>query len=391
MMQAFMPATSEAAYKLAHRLANTEVPPKELRGKPDDIFVVIARCASVGIDWSQALQGCHVVHGRVGFSANMIAAICATSPEFEVFDILESTPTSCTVEAKKFVWAKARTYTVTLEDAKAAGFRSERWDKQPRVMLQNMAKREAGRMWNPAGLLGIYEREELEKQIIDVDATVAPVEPEPSRRVQHGEEAPVVQQKAETKVAALVRDKAREGAKGAGDEAVEKLTEDMKKTIDVEFEARRKKDAAKEAKKKAAAEKRKATLAKKKLAKELAEVQKEAEEAAREAGQQIANPPDDKELDLDQTPPWEEEAVVLDGPIDAGQVRELIDTMRKYHQSLPSDDKEQGRLVWDEFLKYAMTTFDIQNHTQIPANMYDVALETLETMIAEAMEGEVDG
>lgn len=164
-MMPFNPTDFNGAFKLAGFLSESGVVPDDLKGNAGAVLSVMARGAQVGLHWSVAVQEAYVVYGRVGWPAAIIAALVDTSPAFEYFEIVEATNETCTVEAKKHRWKEPRRHTVTMEDAQRAGFldgkHSEQWTLRPFYMLQAMARREAGRMWDPGRLAGVYDVDEL--------------------------------------------------------------------------------------------------------------------------------------------------------------------------------------------------------------------------------------
>ncbi len=161
----FAPRTFADAWKLAHHIANSGIVPDELKGSAGAVLSVMARGAVLGVHWSVAIQTFHVVKGKVGLPADLMAGICNTDPEFEYFEFVEGDDESATVEAKKHRWDKPRQYHVTIEEARKAGYldgkHSALWKTRPRTMLRHMATREAARQWNQARLSGLYDRDEL--------------------------------------------------------------------------------------------------------------------------------------------------------------------------------------------------------------------------------------
>lgn len=162
----FSPQNFKDAWKLAHYLSLSGIVASGLKNNPGAVLSVMSRGAHLGIPWPVAVQEAHVIHGKVGWPAALLAAICDTSPTFEYFEVVEADNESATVEAKKPRWPKARRYTVTIEDAKDMGFmdkkHSELWtSKRPMPMLIAMARREAARLWDPARCAGVYTPDEL--------------------------------------------------------------------------------------------------------------------------------------------------------------------------------------------------------------------------------------
>lgn len=175
----FAPATFNAAWKLAWHLSKSGIVSQGLQGNAGAVLSVMARGAYLGIPWAIAVQEAHVVHGKVGWPASVLAAICDTSPTFEYFEVVEADNEHAVVEAKKPRWTEPQRYEVTLEDANAMGFmdgkHSKLWtSKRPMPMLVAMARREAARLWDPARCAGIYTPDELEATRSDRQLSEAP-------------------------------------------------------------------------------------------------------------------------------------------------------------------------------------------------------------------------
>jgi hypothetical protein len=161
----FNPTSFDAAWQLAGHVARSGMVPKEL-ATPGAVMAVMARGVSIGLHWSVAIQVAHVVHGRVGWPADILAAVCDADPTFEYFECVETSTTHAVVEAKKHRWPEPRRYRVTLEMAKQSGYldgkHSALWKTRPDIMLRHMAEREAARMWNQRRLAGLSDPEEVD-------------------------------------------------------------------------------------------------------------------------------------------------------------------------------------------------------------------------------------
>lgn len=164
-MSAFNPQDFNKAWALAQAVAKSGVVAAGIQGNAGSTFAVMARGALMGIHWSVAVTEAYVVNGRVGWPAAVMEALIDRSPAFEFFEVLEAADTYAVVEAKKHRWSEPRTYRVTLEEAKKAGYldgkHSEMWLKRPKLMLIAMARREAARMWDPGRMAGVYSVEEI--------------------------------------------------------------------------------------------------------------------------------------------------------------------------------------------------------------------------------------
>lgn len=84
------PRTMEGAQKLAEYLAPSNIVPAAIRNRPADVFCVLARAASVGLNWSQAFSSIHIIpnpkNGDVTLSMSVAAkaAICIQYGHWDV-------------------------------------------------------------------------------------------------------------------------------------------------------------------------------------------------------------------------------------------------------------------------------------------------------------------
>ena len=158
---------------LAIKLANSGLIPKDLRAKPNDLFIAMAMGYQIGLSVEQAIQAIAVINGRPCLWGDDMLALCMGHPEFD--DIIEKPihqgeqliGYSCTVKRK----GKSDHESIfTLDMAKKAGLlgKTGPWTQYTDRMLQLRARSYALRNRFPDALKGIKSREELE-DYIDVE------------------------------------------------------------------------------------------------------------------------------------------------------------------------------------------------------------------------------
>lgn len=162
-MVPFSPTSFEDAWKIAHYVAKSGIVNEGLRDNAGAVLAVMASGENIGIHWSVAVQKAHVIYGRVGWPADLLAGVC--DRDFEYFEVVECDNDHAVVEAKMERWTEPRRYPVTIQDAKDAGFldgkHSALWKSpRPMPMLIAMARREAARLWN-SKLAGVYTPDEI--------------------------------------------------------------------------------------------------------------------------------------------------------------------------------------------------------------------------------------
>lgn len=166
------------AYRMAQALGRSGLVPSALRGKPDDILVVLLWSQSLGIDPMPGLAGIHVIDGRAGLSAEMIVALVHRHPDCRYFRCVESTPERSTYETLREGSPEPTTLTWTIEDAKRAGLLGKQnWKKYPAEMLRARAAKNLGMAEFPDILLGVVTQDELEN---DIAPTAPPPAPPPA-------------------------------------------------------------------------------------------------------------------------------------------------------------------------------------------------------------------
>lgn len=162
-MVPFSPQSFEEAWKIAHYVSRSGIVNDGLKGNPGAVLAVMASGENIGVHWSVAVQKAHVIYGRVGWPADLLAGIC--DRDFEYFEVIECDNDHAVVEAKMKRWSEPRRYPVTIKDAKDAGFldgkHSALWtSRRPMPMLIAMARREAARLWN-SKLAGVLTPDEI--------------------------------------------------------------------------------------------------------------------------------------------------------------------------------------------------------------------------------------
>ena len=155
---------------MAQGLAGSSLVPADLRGRPEDVMVVLLTGRELGLQPMYALRNVYVLEGRPSLSADGISAICQASPLCLEWRILESTADRATIRVHRY-GRDPQTFTWTAEEAKRAGLfdrgkdpAKNNWNRYPRQMLVSRVSSEAGREVFPDVLGGFYSREELQDE-----------------------------------------------------------------------------------------------------------------------------------------------------------------------------------------------------------------------------------
>lgn len=164
-------AAMDAAAKLATALCNTEMVPKQYRGKPDDGAAAILYGAELGMNPIQSLQNVMVINGKPGVEARTMVALL--NRRGYIVETAETSDTRVTVRGTA-PNGRVEESTWTIERAAQAGYTSNSlYKKIPQQMLYAKAATEVCRKLAPDVLLGIaYSTEELRlEQAVTMKAT----------------------------------------------------------------------------------------------------------------------------------------------------------------------------------------------------------------------------
>jgi len=157
----YEPQSLDQGLQLARRISNTRLVPSQLHGKPDDVFLVMAQGAELGLTTMQALRSLYVVNGRVTMSADMMVALCLRSSECEYFRCVEQSPEGATWETKRR-GSKPERRSFTMEDGQRAGVvGKDNWKAWPGRMCSARAKSFLARDVFPDIIGGFFTPDEI--------------------------------------------------------------------------------------------------------------------------------------------------------------------------------------------------------------------------------------
>ena len=158
--QSFEPTTLAEAMEFSKIIADSELAPKDYRGKPANVLVAIQMGRELNVPPLQAIQGIAVINGRPSVWGDLMWALVTSHPQFEDANE-EITDTSATVILKR----RGRT-PVTVTFSKSDAEKANLWGKQgpwtqyPKRQLQWRARTFAARDLFPDALKGMTSAEE---------------------------------------------------------------------------------------------------------------------------------------------------------------------------------------------------------------------------------------
>lgn len=158
------PKDTDAAIRLAERLATSGLVPKSMRGRPDDVLLTMMTGAALGVPAVRALSTVHVVEGKPVLSADLMLGLAMRHPACEYVQLLESSAKRCLYEAKRHGQPHPTKLEWTIEQARAAGLLGkDNWKKYPDAMLRARCAAAIVRAVFPDVLAGVYEHDEADE------------------------------------------------------------------------------------------------------------------------------------------------------------------------------------------------------------------------------------
>jgi len=149
------------ADKYTNRIVNTNIVPKELRGKPEEIFVAVQYGLDIGMKPLQAVQSIAIINGRPCLWGDALLALVRGSGLLEyIHEEVEDDSAVCIVKRKGEPEARRE---FNRDMAVAAGLwgKNGTWKQYPQRMMQLRARAFALRDVFTDVLAGLQSREEV--------------------------------------------------------------------------------------------------------------------------------------------------------------------------------------------------------------------------------------
>ena len=178
------PQTFEQALTFSNYLADSDMVPKDFKGKPGNCLVAIQWGMEIGLKPLQAMQNIAVINGRPSLWGDAVIALVRSSPLCE-YIIEEDDGRTATCKVKRR--GEPEQYrSFSMDDAKAAGLLGKQgpWTQYPKRMRQMRARAFAVRDVFPDVLKGLPVAEEVmdtptERHMGQVER-VEPTAPQPA-------------------------------------------------------------------------------------------------------------------------------------------------------------------------------------------------------------------
>lgn len=154
-----VPASWQAAMRLAARISDTPFVPKALRGDPHSVLACILTGDELGLGPMQSLRMVNVIEGRPAASAELMRALVNRAGHR--VDVVEARQDRVTLAGRRRDTGAQASVTWTIGDAQRAKLMGNpAWGKYPRSMLLARATSELCRMLFADVIGGLYTPEE---------------------------------------------------------------------------------------------------------------------------------------------------------------------------------------------------------------------------------------
>lgn len=155
------PRNFEQALTFSNYLADSDMVPKDFKGRPGNCLIAMQWGAELGLKPLQALQNLAIINGRPALWGDAVIALVRSSPLCEfVIETDDGNTATCRVK-RRAEPEQSRTFSV--EDARAAGLQGKAgpWTQYPKRMRQLRARAFALRDVFPDVLRGLPVAEEI--------------------------------------------------------------------------------------------------------------------------------------------------------------------------------------------------------------------------------------
>lgn len=178
------PQTFEQALTFSNYLADSDMVPKDFKGKPGNCLVAIQWGMEIGLKPLQAMQNIAVINGRPSLWGDAVIALVRSSPLCEsIIEEDDGRTATCRVKRRG---EPEQSRSFSMDDAKAAGLLGKQgpWTQYPKRMRQMRARAFAVRDVFPDVLKGLPVAEEVmdtpsERHMGQVER-VEPTDPQPA-------------------------------------------------------------------------------------------------------------------------------------------------------------------------------------------------------------------
>lgn len=180
------PQTFEQAITFSEMAANSELVPKDFRGKPGNILIAMQMGFELGLQPMQAIQNIAVINGRASVWGDAMIALVRASHLCEwIRETFDDKSMTATCSGKRRGDPDAQSTSFSQKDAETAKLwgKAGPWQQYPKRMLQMRARGFLLRDLWPDVLKGMISAEEA-TDYDQIETTVIDTQPEPELSIE---------------------------------------------------------------------------------------------------------------------------------------------------------------------------------------------------------------
>lgn len=154
------PSNLQEAMEFSKIIANSDLVPRDYKGKPGNVLVAVQMGSELGLSPMQSLQGIAMINGRPAVWGDALLALVQAHPDFEwIKETQSETVATCILKRRGM---DERVIQFSMVDAQKAGLWNKEgpWKTYPRRMLQMRARGFALRDTFADALKGVITAEE---------------------------------------------------------------------------------------------------------------------------------------------------------------------------------------------------------------------------------------
>lgn len=183
------PAKFEHIWRVAKCFALSTLTPDTLRNKPEDCFILCQLAMRLDVDPFMLMQNTYVVHGRPGMEAKLQIGLLNASgiidggikyrfggdgDEYGCTAVVVDRRSGQEIAGPKITWRLVKAEKWDQDKKSKTGYvQVSKWKTMPELMFRYRAASVLIHTQFPEVTLGLMTPEELEEQVIDVEATLS--------------------------------------------------------------------------------------------------------------------------------------------------------------------------------------------------------------------------
>lgn len=191
----FYPRNADEMWRYATFLARSDLLPRALRGKANDVFVVLMKGHDFGWKPMQSIAAINVIEGKAEIGAQAIVALILQSGQCKSWRLVKSDERSAIYVTQRVGHDEPTPFEYTIEEAAQMGLldkgrdeqakANNQWRRQPRTMLRRRCQTNLGRDVYPDIVMGLYDQGEL-TEMSEVSASLGLSVPQVAEAIEVG-------------------------------------------------------------------------------------------------------------------------------------------------------------------------------------------------------------